>query len=86
MTAVINHVVRPIVVAVLACALGGVEQGCSPKSDPAQYVPTAQDGYVARILACRSLSDSKEESVDCRKRINQEYGLCETPTEGIPCP
>lgn len=86
MTSIVNHVVRPIFVAILACALGGMEQGCTPNKEPAQYVPTAQDGYVARIFACRSLSATKAEALDCRKRLNQEYGLCDEPSEGIPCP
>lgn len=73
-----KELLRPILVAVMACLAGG-QEGCKPTIPP-------EASYATETALCVEKASTRAESQACRALVNQKYNLCDTPREDIPCP
>ncbi len=74
-----KETVGPILAAAMAIFTAQCNEGCLPVARP----PTSE--CVARILQCAQDSDTKEQSIQCRKAVNRQCGYCESYDPSIPC-
>lgn len=68
-----KDVLGPILATVMAMVVANCNTGCSAFGRPAESV---QEDYRKELLSCVMKSQTKAESVECRREVNRRYGLC----------
>lgn len=75
----LRGVVGPVLAAAMAVLVGHCNEGCKPPEVPPELV------YAGKIADCVNKSRTREESRQCRAKVNWEYGVCPSEDPQIPC-
>lgn len=66
-----RHVLHPVFAVGLAAYMA-----CHPAKVPS---PTPAEAYAAKVAACAAAAKTPQESCECRKSVDQEFGVCDHP-------
>lgn len=75
----INDVLRPIMVACLAVLVAHCNDGCKAVESP----EAAEIKYTQELVDCALLKDTLKEVCECRKEVDQHWGVCDDPTKRL---
>lgn len=69
-----HNILKPIATAVLAALFAHSSEGCIPPGGA-----DMEAEYKAKIMECVRKSPTVQESCECRKEVDEYYGLCDHP-------
>lgn len=66
----LRNSIQAVLVTIAACLAGEISSACILPSVP------VQSSYESELKACVDNSHSKEESQECRSRVDKKYDVC----------
>jgi hypothetical protein len=71
----VTKATAPVLMTLAAILLASLHHGCTPGPSFSMMSAT----YDAEVMKCVTDSDTPQKSCECRKSLDEKYGLCDHP-------